>query len=113
MTNQPLLTDHDLERLTGQKVQTWRLRRMRGDSPPYIKLGGRVLYDPGAVEEYLAARRFTSTSDETTKKAGTSAAKQVVPATRLVPAAELPSLTTLRQPRKKGAIRSRKGPSGS
>lgn len=50
----PFLTDHDLERLTGQRVQTWRFRRMRGDGPAYIKhlrRGNEKGYEVNAPEK--------------------------------------------------------------
>jgi predicted DNA-binding transcriptional regulator AlpA len=34
-----------------------------GTGPPFYKLGGRVVYDDGEVDAWLAERRRTSTSD--------------------------------------------------
>jgi len=38
-------------------------RRVTGDSPPYIKIGGSVLYDPADVDAWLQSRKFRSTSE--------------------------------------------------
>jgi hypothetical protein len=37
--------------------------RMRGDGPPYIKVGTSVLYDTAKDDEWFASRRRNSTSD--------------------------------------------------
>lgn len=36
--------------------------RVRGDGPPYLKVGRRVRYKPEAVREWLDARTTQSTS---------------------------------------------------
>jgi len=60
-------------RLLGWKPQTLRKKRHRGDGPPYYRTGdgpqARVLYDLDEVQEWLAARRFKSTSEETVRAA--------------------------------------------
>ena len=60
--NSEFLTTDQLARLTYTKPQTWRRRRWSGDSPPYVKLGSRVLYRRADVEAWLAERTVTSTS---------------------------------------------------
>jgi hypothetical protein len=50
-------------------------RRVKGTSPPYIKVGGKnskVLYSRRAIDEWLAARTRKSTSEDTViaQKAG-------------------------------------------
>jgi hypothetical protein len=37
--------------------------RVRGASPPFIKIGRRVFYERETLENWLAARRRRSTSD--------------------------------------------------
>ena len=48
----------------GLSVSTLAKMRLRGDGPPYCKCGPRiVIYDITDVENWLATRRRTSTSD--------------------------------------------------
>jgi predicted DNA-binding transcriptional regulator AlpA len=49
--------------LTGTSPSFWNQRRVRGDGPPFIKLGSRVLYQLTEVEEWLADRTKRSTSE--------------------------------------------------
>jgi hypothetical protein len=53
--------------------QTLRQKRHRGDGPPYHRMGdspkARTAYDPDEVAAWLAARKFTSTSEETVRMA--------------------------------------------
>lgn len=37
--------------------------RLRGDGPPFLKIGGRVVYDLGDLDAYLASCRRQSTSE--------------------------------------------------
>ena len=57
------LDTNELAELTKTKPQTWRKKRWRGDSPPFVKLGNRVLYRRSDVERYLAERTFNNTSE--------------------------------------------------
>jgi hypothetical protein len=56
-------TDADLEALTGIKRQTWRIKRVRGSGPPYVKIGSRVLYDPQETRRWLATFTFNNTTE--------------------------------------------------
>jgi len=48
----------------GLKLPTLAKMRLRGDGPPYLRIGGKVLYDEKDVEGFIAARpRFSSTAD--------------------------------------------------
>ena len=48
----------------GFATSTLAKMRLRGDGPQFIKAGQRiVLYDRGDLEEWLASRRRSSTSD--------------------------------------------------
>ena len=49
--------------LTGTSTSFWKQRRVRGDGPPFIKLGSRVLYELTAVNDWLAANSRCSTSE--------------------------------------------------
>lgn len=59
-----------------QTLRTWRLRSSRG--PAYIRLGtgkfARAAYAEDELARWLAARTFTSTTDETTRTAASPAA---------------------------------------
>lgn len=43
--------------------QTLNAARSAGTSPPYIKIGRRVLYDLADLDRFLDSRRRVSTSD--------------------------------------------------
>jgi hypothetical protein len=59
-----LLTDFDLERLTGRARSSWQKARLTGDGPPFVRLGRLVRYRPSDFEAWLAARpRLRSTSE--------------------------------------------------
>lgn len=47
----------------GVKERTLEDYRLRGGGPPFYKIGARVVYDTGELDDWLAARRRTSTSD--------------------------------------------------
>jgi predicted DNA-binding transcriptional regulator AlpA len=60
-----LLSDFDLERLTGCKRSTWQKKRLLGgnETPPFIRIGRLVRYRQSEFEAWLAAipsRRSTS-----------------------------------------------------
>ena len=51
--------------LLGLSPSTLAKMRLRGDGPAFLKVGRRaVVYDPADLEEWLATRRRTSTSDD-------------------------------------------------
>lgn len=62
MTNQYLDTIQLAER-TGIAASTWEKRRLSGQTPTYLKVGRRVLYNLQEVQEWLAQHRRHSTSD--------------------------------------------------
>lgn len=62
---EPLLSTRAYAALTGRAVQTVRIERMRGGGPPYIRHRGRAYYHPADIREWLRARRFQSTAEET------------------------------------------------
>ena len=60
----PLLSDHEVERLTGRSRSTLQKDRWRGGGIPFIRLGRLVRYRPADVAAWLAALpTLTSTSD--------------------------------------------------
>ena len=48
----------------GWSTSTLNKRRVYGDSPPYYKVGGIVVYDLDDLDAWLAAHRRASTSEE-------------------------------------------------
>jgi predicted DNA-binding transcriptional regulator AlpA len=60
-----LLSDFDLEAITGRARSTWQKARLTGDGPPFVKIGRLVRYRNSDVREWLAARPTRrSTSDQ-------------------------------------------------
>ena len=47
----------------GASRQTLAHWRVRGDGPPYAKLGGRIVYDLSDLESWVSVRSFKSTSE--------------------------------------------------
>ena len=62
MTTQYIDTER-LAALTGIAASTWSKRRLTGDSPPFRKVGRRVLYHWADVEAWLDGCVRQSTSD--------------------------------------------------
>jgi predicted DNA-binding transcriptional regulator AlpA len=60
------LTSAETAALLGYKNNTLEIKRCQGKGPPFIKLGDTpqapVRYRRSDVEEWIAARRFASTS---------------------------------------------------
>jgi predicted DNA-binding transcriptional regulator AlpA len=50
----PLLTDFDLERLTGRARSTWQKARLLGTGPRFIRLGRLVRYRTSEYNAWLA-----------------------------------------------------------
>jgi predicted DNA-binding transcriptional regulator AlpA len=57
------LVTRSVAALTGTSPSFWNQRRVRGDGPPFIKFGSRVLYQLTEVEERLAKRTKRSTGE--------------------------------------------------
>lgn len=59
-------TEQEADRTSFSK-KTFENWRVRGEGPPYIKVGSgrnaRVLYDPEEVDKWLAAQTVRSTSE--------------------------------------------------
>jgi hypothetical protein len=47
----------------GYAESTLEKKRLTGDGPPFIKLGRVIVYDTRDLDDWLVARRATSTSD--------------------------------------------------
>ena len=50
-----------LSRLFGITLEK---KRLTGDGPPFIRLGRAIVYDTRDLDDWLAARRARSTSDQ-------------------------------------------------
>ena len=65
ITQDIFLSTEELSKRTGLTVRFWEARRLRGDSPPFIRLGCRaVRYRWNDVQKWLEERLCTSTSDQ-------------------------------------------------
>ena len=68
---EPLLTSRQAAAYLGIRPQTLRKWRVTGQGPRYIRLGdgprARVAYRADDVREWLDARTFSHTSEETAK----------------------------------------------
>jgi predicted DNA-binding transcriptional regulator AlpA len=60
----PLLSDFDLERLTGRARSSWQKARLTGDGPPFVRLGRLVRYRPSEFEAWLAAHPSLRSTSE-------------------------------------------------
>jgi predicted DNA-binding transcriptional regulator AlpA len=60
----PLLTDFDLERVTGRARSSWQKARLTGDGPPFIRLGRLVRYRQSDVEGWLSAHASLRSTSE-------------------------------------------------
>ena len=58
-----LLSDKDLERITGRSRSSWQKDRLTGGGIPFIRVGRLVRYRLSDVEEWLRSRTLRSTSD--------------------------------------------------
>lgn len=63
MNTSPKLNVEQAANLTGLSASTLNKLRVFGGGPPFLKLGRRVVYDPGDLDAWLAERRRRSTSD--------------------------------------------------
>jgi predicted DNA-binding transcriptional regulator AlpA len=61
---EPLLTPKDAAKFL-RVSQSWLAKaRMRGDGPPYVKLGRAIRYSEGALMQWMKSRLRLSTSDQ-------------------------------------------------
>jgi hypothetical protein len=61
---EPLLDDHDLERLTGRARSSWQKARLIGNGPPFIRLGRLVRYRRSDFEQWLAGHPILRSTSE-------------------------------------------------
>ncbi len=61
-----LLTSEAAGKILGLTVRAMEERRRRGAGPPFVRLGATtVRYSLATLEEYIAERTYSSTSEET------------------------------------------------
>lgn len=74
MSETNFLSSNEAARRIGVKPHTLACWRVQGRGPAYHRLGGsprgRVLYEAATVDQYVAARVFRSTSEETVAARG-------------------------------------------
>ena len=58
-----LLSAASASRYLSMPQATLAKLRWEGSGPPFVKIGKRVFYEPEAIDEWIAARVRTSTSD--------------------------------------------------
>lgn len=58
----PYWTEREVAVVTGLAVSTLQKLRVRGDGPPFISCGRRVMYPADLVHEWMRQRVRTSTS---------------------------------------------------
>ena len=63
---EPLLDDHDLERITKRARSSWQKDRVYGgaDKLPFVRVGRLIRYRPADVREWIERNLRTSTSDD-------------------------------------------------
>ena len=59
----PFLLEQEAAEVLRLERGTLQNKRLRGDGPPFLKVGSRVLYDRQALVDWARARSRTSTSD--------------------------------------------------
>lgn len=57
-----LLTPKQAARYLNLSVSWLAKRRLAGDGPPYVKLGGAVRYAEASLQQWMRAQQRTSTS---------------------------------------------------
>lgn len=58
-----LLSENEISKLFGRSIPTLQKDRLRGNGPPFIKIGRLVRYSPSAVQAWLDDQVRRSTSD--------------------------------------------------
>ncbi|NCC52636.1 MAG: DNA-binding protein [Spartobacteria bacterium] len=61
--NVKYLTEQQLAELTGRSVKSWQRDRIRGGGVPFIRCGGKILYDMEDVSAWMNSRKYSSTSE--------------------------------------------------
>jgi predicted DNA-binding transcriptional regulator AlpA len=54
VTLENLLSENEISQIFGRSIPTLQKDRLRGNGPPFIKIGRLVRYSPSAVQAWLA-----------------------------------------------------------
>ncbi len=57
------LTETQLAEMTGRSIKSWQRDRSKGGGIPFIRCGGKILYDMEDVTTWMNSRKFQSTSE--------------------------------------------------
>lgn len=60
---EPLLDEERTAEKLGYSVSTLQKQRLRGDGPPFVRLGRLVRYRQSSLRAYIAANEVRSTSE--------------------------------------------------
>ncbi len=60
----PLLSDRDVARILRCARSSLQKSRVRGDGPPWVKLGGLVRYRPEDIAAYIASLPIVRSTSE-------------------------------------------------
>ncbi len=63
VTLENLLSENEISQIFGRSIPTLQKDRLRGNGPPFIKIGRLVRYSPSAVQAWLDDQVRRSTSD--------------------------------------------------
>ena len=58
-----LLSENEISQIFGRSIPTLQKDRLRGNGPPFIKIGRLVRYSPSAVQAWLDDQVRRSTAD--------------------------------------------------
>ena len=64
VTLETLLSENEISQIFGRSIPTLQKDRLRGNGPPFIKIGRLVRYSPSAVQAWLDDQVRRSTSDQ-------------------------------------------------
>jgi predicted DNA-binding transcriptional regulator AlpA len=64
VTLENLLSENEISQIFGRSIPTLQKDRLRGNGPPFIKIGRLVRYSPSAVQAWLDDQVRRSTSDQ-------------------------------------------------
>lgn len=62
MDGEKYLNPEKTSRYIGAAVQTLARWRFEGEGPPFIRVGRKIMYAADDLDEWMAARRVSSTS---------------------------------------------------
>lgn len=63
MNTDRYITESQLAKVTKRSVKSWQRDRIKGGSIPFIRCGGKILYDMQDVESWMNSHKFQSTSE--------------------------------------------------